>query len=1312
MPPKIKLSKKKMRSANDYSAFSTDISKCNGKLFSQDTSSNRLELDTWTLPNNKNFMSFIKGKFNTSTVKNQRVPIKLWKESDSDFIDINPFKHQKFVSDYLSENSPYRGLLLYHGLGSGKSGASVMIGEGFRNKHVVILLPASLRDNYVGELNTFADIAYKKNYHWCFINCPESSPETEAKYLEMFKSKGIDKNIVAKILKVYKRKDGNVRGLWMIDYTKDIPNYNKLNEESQKEVDSQIKIMLDHKYSILHYNAGQYTITKILDRLLPAYKAIKTKLLGDISESRMKESDKDLILNYIYDSSNNVKNPFDDKVLIVDEVHNLTSKMVGAGFNGSRLYELIMRAKNCRIVFLSGTPVINTPFELALLFNMLRGFVYSYRLTLRAIAPQSFNVDRLKEILHKTETIDRFEVDVKSNSIEVTRAPIGFVNKYNESGEKIGVSKNDNNSIDEEEFVNGIFKMLFNNGYQQDGDVVKKVYKMFPGLLKNSLDNNSMRGGDKFVDLEKKNFVEAYVDMSNYKVNNENQFKNRILGLVSFYDEISGIDEETGANLFPDKYIADKDETTVKMSNFQFVEYAYKRRQERELEDKLKYSNRDSDKAGAIDKMPSYFKVFSRQKGTFVFPPHITRPQPIKKDKAIKRKITSVEYYGLSQERMDEIIAELREIFTSEKTDRMTKYTNYMESVDIDSSEHNFIENVIQNMYIGNYSDNDYEEWLKDHDFEEDVFEIPEVSPEEEENYKVQCRKAIEKLEERHLVSGGMGINLNTLSPKYDRMIKNIIKSPGNVFCYSQFRSVEGIEIFSRALSFNGFQRVKLVDIPFDYDTISIGDTVRYEHDEDEWSCYKVLDITSDNSQVQLDGVSDKVAINKVFKCRFALWTGTEDVEERRKIQTLYNSPENRYGQQCLILLTTQSGSEGISLHNVRQVHVMEPYWNNVRIDQVVGRARRIKSHIYLPERHRNVTIFKYIIQFTDEQLEGTWVRAMSKEELISMRDGKDSGFVVEDYEVRTKDEDPDGILEFLKYAKNLSEEIKILDKGLTSDENLDNIARNKEMILSSFLRSIKEASVDCEFNWQDNVRAKDSHSELRCYNIIDTDSNYSYSLMPTSNIETSSTKEHTKTDKYRLITTVVPYKSKRYSIIILIPDSLYEAKNGKVNEILNSLDNGYGEIYDYYLYNNLYYQDTTHYHQFVKIGKINKIGDRVTFDFNASFVEKLDQYRIIEDCIRENPRPSGGVTEQKKIIWAESIRKCHQEKSETTKWECPICSIKYDQSTQKCLTSDCSITIKDVQSFMDATSTVSSRSAKSTSSTTSTKSSVTRVRL
>ena len=46
--------------------------------------------------------------------------------------------------------------------------------------------------------------------------------------------------------------------------------------------------------------------------------------------------------------------------------------------------------------------------------------------------------------------------------------------------------------------------------------------------------------------------------MSNYKVNNENQFKPYPWFSI-ILDEISGIDEETGADN-PIKYIADKDE--------------------------------------------------------------------------------------------------------------------------------------------------------------------------------------------------------------------------------------------------------------------------------------------------------------------------------------------------------------------------------------------------------------------------------------------------------------------------------------------------------------------------------------------------------------------------------------------------------------------------------------------------------------------------------------------------------------------------------------------------------------------------------
>ena len=73
--------------------------------------------------------------------------------------------HQKIVRDYINIYTPYRGLLLYHGLGSGKTCSSIAIAEGIKNdKKVLIMTPASLRDNYVEELKKCGDYLYKKNH--------------------------------------------------------------------------------------------------------------------------------------------------------------------------------------------------------------------------------------------------------------------------------------------------------------------------------------------------------------------------------------------------------------------------------------------------------------------------------------------------------------------------------------------------------------------------------------------------------------------------------------------------------------------------------------------------------------------------------------------------------------------------------------------------------------------------------------------------------------------------------------------------------------------------------------------------------------------------------------------------------------------------------------------------------------------------------------------------------------------------------------------------------------------------------------------
>jgi hypothetical protein len=60
--------------------------------------------------------------------------------------------HQKIVRDYLNLVTPYRGLLLYHGLGSGKTCSSIAIAEGMKSsKEIIVMTPASLRMNYRSE---------------------------------------------------------------------------------------------------------------------------------------------------------------------------------------------------------------------------------------------------------------------------------------------------------------------------------------------------------------------------------------------------------------------------------------------------------------------------------------------------------------------------------------------------------------------------------------------------------------------------------------------------------------------------------------------------------------------------------------------------------------------------------------------------------------------------------------------------------------------------------------------------------------------------------------------------------------------------------------------------------------------------------------------------------------------------------------------------------------------------------------------------------------------------------------------------------
>ena len=62
---------------------------------------------------------------------------------------------QKFLSEFMNPSTPYRGVLVYHRIGAGKTCTAVRIAETWRGiKKIIVLLPASLKGNFRSELRS------------------------------------------------------------------------------------------------------------------------------------------------------------------------------------------------------------------------------------------------------------------------------------------------------------------------------------------------------------------------------------------------------------------------------------------------------------------------------------------------------------------------------------------------------------------------------------------------------------------------------------------------------------------------------------------------------------------------------------------------------------------------------------------------------------------------------------------------------------------------------------------------------------------------------------------------------------------------------------------------------------------------------------------------------------------------------------------------------------------------------------------------------------------------------------------------------
>jgi hypothetical protein len=80
----------------------------------------------------------------------------------------------------------------------------------------------------------------------------------------------------------------------------------------------------------------------------------------------------------------------ENTIVVCDEAHDFFNSVSHGSANALRLYRLIMATKRIRLLFLTGSPIVNDPFEIGLAYNMLAGYLDDQGTTLFGEDYQTF----------------------------------------------------------------------------------------------------------------------------------------------------------------------------------------------------------------------------------------------------------------------------------------------------------------------------------------------------------------------------------------------------------------------------------------------------------------------------------------------------------------------------------------------------------------------------------------------------------------------------------------------------------------------------------------------------------------------------------------------------------------------------------------------------------------------------------------------------------------------------------------------------------------------------------------------------------
>ena len=881
---------------------------------------------------------------------------------------IETFYYQKFVRDYLGGGTPYRGLLVYHGLGSGKTCTSIAAAEALiwgGKKTIWILTPATLGSNFRRELGKCGFFPLRRTNLWRFMEIDPVADRTAFTW------------VTQGILGLPPDTVRSQKGAWIPN--PDAPsNWDSLSAAEHEAIEAQQKAHLVHRFKFIHYNG-----------ISPAWLAEQAAAGARAGTSI-----------------------FDNSVILVDEIHNLVRTINGTRLGGKTvaqiidggtepreatwstpfavktsgyryprgysLYRLLTNAVGAKIIALSATPMINYAQELAILMNIIGG---------ESRAAEINGVSRATNEQIKAWSDSRPDVDycvLNDKVLTVTPVPFGFAKTVDP--ETAGRHfKPVSSRVEDYEVIHSRERNMNKWATSLVVDLVKKKLMtevvVAPAPASASASSKAAKPASPFtiqvypiLPEDDAIFIDNFVDRATLEIKNSYVLKARISGLVSFY-------RGGGDELMPRTIC--NDIVRVPMSAHMFKEYITVRKAELDMESPEKKKEGasgtkklDIDLYALATKPPQTgFLALSRAACNWTFPDEIERPRISSKDKAGVDALKKI--LGVAKKAK------------KGRADAPTEDEAMDEEEDVDVEEDMTAEGV-----VGQYAVVE--------EAKPDVLDVPTKT------LVAHILRELEADSDKYL-----NANLADYSPKYAAMIHKIRESPGPVLVYSQFLTLEGLGIFAAALRAS----------PEHYYELDI-----VKQKEGEW---KIPDEIMEKAKNKDNRTARRP--------RYIMYTGAQSHEKRRLLLQLYNADiaglpttlseqckkllrygraeDNRAGDVCRAFMITASGSEGISLVNTRQVHIMEPYWNNVRLQQVIGRAIRLCSHMNLPWDDRTVGVYTYLSVFTETQ------------------------------------------------KTDEAREVMTADKRMTTDEVIFDIATKKQKLADGLFEIAQSAAVDCSLH-------------------------------------------------------------------------------------------------------------------------------------------------------------------------------------------------------------------------------------------------------